>query len=51
MKEYGEKYPGYYFEENACYGTSKHIEKIKEIGPCDIHRKSFLKNILLKINN
>ena len=46
MKEYGEKYPGYYFEENAGYGTSKHIEKIKEIGPCDIHRKSFLKNIL-----
>lgn len=46
MKEYGEKYPRYYFEENAGYGTSKHIEKIKEIGPCDIHRKSFLKNIL-----
>ena len=46
MKEYGEKYPEYYFEENAGYGTSKHIEKIKKIGPCDIHRKSFLKNIL-----
>ena len=46
MKEYGEEYPEYYFEENAGYGTSKHIEKIKEIGPCDIHRISFLKNIL-----
>lgn len=46
MKEYSEKYPHYAFEENAGYGTSKHIAGIKEFGPCEIHRFSFLKNIL-----
>ena len=44
MKEYGEKFPGYGFERNAGYGTKEHIEKIKEIGPCQIHRKTFIKN-------
>lgn len=46
MKEYAVKYPYYAFEENVGYGTSKHIEGIKEYGPCKIHRMSFLKNIL-----
>ena len=46
MKEYAKKYPHYSFEENAGYGTTKHIEGIKEFGTCDIHRMSFLKNIL-----
>ena len=44
MKDYGEKFPGYGFERNAGYGTKEHIEKIKEIGPCQIHRKTFIKN-------
>lgn len=46
MKEYAEKYPYYGFEENAGYGTSKHIEGIKSYGPTEIHRMSFLTNIL-----
>ena len=46
MKEYAEKYPCYGFECNVGYGSSKHIEAIKEYGPCEIHRRSFLKNIL-----
>ena len=46
MKEYALKYPGYGFEANVGYGSSKHIEAIKENGPCEIHRKSFLNNIL-----
>lgn len=46
MKEYALKYPYYAFEENAGYGTSKHIEGIKEYGPTEIHRMSFLTNIL-----
>lgn len=45
MKEYAEKYPYYDFEHNAGYGTKKHIEGIKQYGSCEIHRKSFLKNI------
>ena len=46
MKEYAEKYPYYGFEENVGYGTTKHIEGIKEYGPTEIHRVSFLTNIL-----
>lgn len=46
MKDYAKEYPNYGFEENAGYGTSKHIEGIKEFGPTEIHRMSFLTNIL-----
>lgn len=46
MKEYSKKYPHYGFEENAGYGTTKHIDGIKKNGPCEIHRRSFLNNIL-----
>ena len=46
MKEYSKKYPEYYFDENAGYGTVKHVEALKTIGPCEIHRKSFLTKIL-----
>lgn len=46
MKEYAKKYPEYDFEDNAGYGTSKHIEALKEVGACPIHRQSFLTRIL-----
>ena len=46
MKEYAKKYPYYGFEENVGYGTTKHIEGIKEYGSTEIHRMSFLTNIL-----
>lgn len=46
MKEYAQKYPGYDFENNAGYGTAKHIHGLKRLGSCEIHRQSFLKNIL-----
>ena len=44
MEEYAKKYQGYGFEKNSGYGTKQHIERIKEIGPCQIHRKTFIKN-------
>lgn len=44
MAEYAKEYQGYGFERNAGYGTKEHIDKIKEIGPCKIHRKTFIKN-------
>ena len=44
MARYGETYKGYGFERNMGYGTKEHIEKLKEIGPCPIHRKTFIKN-------
>jgi ribonuclease HII len=44
MEEYDKVYPGYYFAENAGYGVPKHIEALKKLGPCPIHRRSFIKN-------
>ena len=44
MKEYAKEYPEYGFEKHKGYGTKIHIEKIKEIGPCKLHRKTFIKN-------
>jgi len=40
------KYPGYGFASNKGYGSREHIEAIRKLGPCPIHRMSFapLKN-------
>ena len=46
MEEYSIKYPGYGFERNSGYGTKEHIQKLKEVGSCPIHRKTFIKNFL-----
>lgn len=46
MKEYSLIYPLYGFDKNMGYGTKEHINAIKKYGPCEIHRASFLKNIL-----
>lgn len=46
MKILDEKYPRYAFEKHKGYGTKIHIEAIRKFGPCEIHRKSFLKKIL-----
>lgn len=42
MQEYDKKYPEYGFANHSGYGTKFHMDKLKEIGPCDIHRKTFL---------
>lgn len=44
MQAYDQKYPKYGFAKNKGYGTKEHIEAIKEAGPCDIHRMTFIKN-------
>ncbi|MCR4865442.1 MAG: ribonuclease HII [Lachnospiraceae bacterium] len=46
MVEYDNKYPGYGFASNKGYGSAAHIAALKEIGPCDIHRHSFIKNFV-----
>lgn len=46
MDEYDKKYPGYGFASNKGYGAAKHIEFLKENGPCPIHRKSFIGNFI-----
>ena len=44
MKEYAKEFPEYGFEKHKGYGTKSHIDKIKEIGPCKLHRRTFIKN-------
>ncbi len=46
MKEYDEVYPEYGFSGHKGYGTAKHIQAIKEYGPCPLHRKTFIKNFI-----
>ncbi len=48
MTELSEKFPEYGFDKHKGYGTAAHIEKIKEIGPCSLHRKTFIKNFWAK---
>lgn len=45
MKRLGERYPQYAFEKHKGYGTKLHYERIREFGPCEIHRKTFLKKL------
>ncbi len=46
MVEMDKKYPGYGFASNKGYGSAAHISAIKEMGPCKIHRRSFIGNFL-----
>lgn len=39
-------YPAYGFDIHKGYGTSLHIKSLKTQGPCDIHRRSFISNIV-----
>lgn len=48
MLEYDKKYPQYLFSAHKGYGTKAHYEAIKQHGVCEIHRLSFLKNVLGK---
>ena len=36
----------YGFSQNKGYGTKQHMDAIKAYGPCPLHRRSFLKNLL-----
>lgn len=46
MEEYDKQYPEYQFAKHKGYGTKLHTDLIKKYGPSDIHRMSFLGNIL-----
>lgn len=48
MESYDETYPAYGFKKHKGYGTKAHIDAIKEIGPCPIHRRTFIKNFVGK---
>ncbi len=46
MVEFDKLIPEYSFAENKGYGTSVHIEALKEYGASPIHRQSFIKNLI-----
>lgn len=41
MMAFAKRFPEYSFEDHKGYGTQLHRDKITELGPCEIHRKSF----------
>ena len=42
MVELDRLYPEYGFARNKGYGTREHIEALKRLGPCPVHRRSFI---------
>ena len=42
MEEWDKLYPAYGFAQNKGYPTASHRSLVKDIGPCPIHRRSFL---------
>ena len=45
MLEMAALYPQYGFERHKGYGTALHYERLRQYGPCPIHRRTFLKNL------
>lgn len=41
MLKAAERYPGYGFENHKGYGTAEHLEALRSLGPCPLHRRSF----------
>lgn len=44
-------YPGYGFAQHKGYGTAQHFEALRELGPCPVHRRTFLKKVLAGCGN
>jgi len=45
MAEMAERYPQYAFEKHKGYGTKLHYERLREHGPSEIHRATFLRKL------
>ena len=43
MVEYDKVYPGYDFASNMGYGSAKHYAGLDKLGPCEIHRRTYIK--------
>jgi len=41
MLRLDEAYPGYGFAKHKGYGTKAHLEALRELGPCPVHRRSY----------
>ena len=49
MVRIGEEYPGYGFEIHKGYGTKAHYAALEILGPCPVHRMTFLKKLYEKV--
>ncbi|HLF20512.1 MAG TPA: ribonuclease HII [Bacteroidota bacterium] len=47
MKEYHERFPVYGFDRHKGYATKQHLAAIQQYGLCEIHRKSFRRQLQL----
>lgn len=45
MEEMAVLYPEYEFQRHKGYPTKLHYQRLREYGPCAIHRRSFLKKL------
>ncbi len=48
MRQYDEAYPAYAFAGHKGYGSKAHMEAIRKNGPCPLHRRSFIRNIVVE---
>ncbi len=46
MKAYHEIFPEYGFDKHKGYGSKEHIAMIQMLGPCPIHRRSFITHFI-----
>lgn len=51
MRGYHIRFPEYNFHKHKGYATKEHYAMIRLHGLCEIHRKSFLKNIISELNS
>lgn len=47
MIAYHQKYPQYAFNKNKGYGTLIHRQALKDYGPCNIHRKTYITKLIV----
>ena len=47
MREYHERFPVYGFDQHKGYATKQHLAAIRQHGLCEIHRKSFRRQLQL----
>jgi ribonuclease HII len=41
MQDWDQRYPGYGLGRNKGYGSREHLEALQQLGPSEIHRRSF----------
>ncbi len=41
LARYEDEYPGYGFARHFGYGVPQHLEALRRLGPCELHRRTF----------